>query len=316
MKNRITLFLILTIITRFTYGQLSVGLKANYPFSGNSTDQSGQNNNGTLIGNPLLTTDRFGMGDCAYQFPGDTLNYIKINYSTDFDIVPTGAFSISLWYQGGTPNGSDLEFLFRKIKTPKVNSWDADNYTLSLYDNNQPSFEGLWDFSTVSAPDWYHLVAIYDNQARWLYKNNSLKDANASGLPPISQSLGNITIGQYFMGKIDDIRFYNRALSVSEINQLYLMPSSCQVAGLETKFQNTTIKIFPNPTTNFITIESESTNKSNNVTVFNIYGQVVFAQILTVGKIKLDFSKYDNGLYYLNINQDGTLITKIIQKQD
>ena len=41
-------------------GQLTNGLKAYYPFSGDVNDNSGQSHNGRIIGNPTLTTDRFG----------------------------------------------------------------------------------------------------------------------------------------------------------------------------------------------------------------------------------------------------------------
>ena len=59
------------------------GLVAYYPFSGNALDATGNGHNGTLVGSPTLTADRFGNPNSAYSFDG--VSYINIPSATDFD---------------------------------------------------------------------------------------------------------------------------------------------------------------------------------------------------------------------------------------
>ena len=67
-------FLLLLLIGGTAHADLSQGLIAYYPFTGNSLDESG-NLNHTLSTGAALTVDRFGQADNAYIFDGvnDTL---------------------------------------------------------------------------------------------------------------------------------------------------------------------------------------------------------------------------------------------------
>ena len=314
-KKKIIFLIISSCISSFIFAQLTNGLKAHYTFSGNINDISGQNNQGVLIGNPTPTSDRFGYANCAYQFPGNSTNYIKVNYSTDFDIPPEGQFSISLWYQGGSPNISDLEGLFRKTHVPKINPWDAEDYSLDLFDGNHPSFSALWDFSPVVDSTWYHLVGRYSDGILWLHKNDTLRDTNPQLTNfPITQSLGDVTIGYNYMGKIDDIRFYNRFLTTTEIHDIFVLPSSCEVTSIKEIENKNITTIYPNPSKNIVNIESN--HFINSITVTNIIGQIIETKIIESYKGLVDLSKFNDGLYYIHIKGDKLNEVKIIQKQN
>ena len=83
---------------------------------------------------------------------------------------------------------------------------------------------------------WFHVVAVADNSTHVLkiWLNGQL-----IGTTP---SLGNANVGYhsqlyigcrsayadyFFKGVMDDLRFYNRALSDSEVQQLYLHEATC-----------------------------------------------------------------------------------------
>jgi hypothetical protein len=69
---------------------ISDGLVAHYPFSGDSNDQSGNDHHLENRG-ATLTADRFGMKDSAYAFDGNTSHLFA-------DIEDRkGDFSLSLW---------------------------------------------------------------------------------------------------------------------------------------------------------------------------------------------------------------------------
>ncbi|PIR70372.1 MAG: hypothetical protein COU46_01865, partial [Candidatus Niyogibacteria bacterium CG10_big_fil_rev_8_21_14_0_10_42_19] len=78
---------------------------------------------------------------------------------------------------------------------------------------------------------WYHVAGVYDASAQTLdiYVNGALDNGTLSGTVPSSQSNSglNANIGRkpvnnsYEDGLIDEVRIYNRALSQSEITELY-----------------------------------------------------------------------------------------------
>lgn len=65
------------------------------------------------------------------------------------------------------------------------------------------------------------------------------------------------------------------------------------------------VKVFPNPTSGFITIE---TNKEKLITIRNIYGQIVTQQTVN-GTQQLDLSQLSAGIYFVN---DGLNTQKLI----
>ena len=71
MKKTMVIMMCLGLLllgTGIVYADITTGLIAYYPFSGNAVDTAG-GNNGTVY-NATLTTDRFGNPDSAYYFNG------------------------------------------------------------------------------------------------------------------------------------------------------------------------------------------------------------------------------------------------------
>ena len=75
---------------------------------------------------------------------------------------------------------------------------------------------------------WYHICFRYDSNTKYLslFVNNTSADQLANVDPATFNTSPSLKIGSYnndgpFSGKIDDTRFYNRALSDTEIDSLY-----------------------------------------------------------------------------------------------
>src|SRR5689334_529028 len=91
---------VLCVLLLFSKGlnaqvNLSQGLVAYYPFSGNPNDASGSGNNGVLQNGVQLTNDRFGSPNSAYSFDGVD-DYISIPYSSTLNF--SSAFSVALYF--------------------------------------------------------------------------------------------------------------------------------------------------------------------------------------------------------------------------
>ncbi len=232
-------FLLLAVAIGFSasgYSQsfLTDGLVAYYPFSGNANDASGNGNNGTVIG-AKLATDRFGTANGTYMFNG-TSDYINIPSSA---VMKFGSqITVSAWIysslkppiaEGGTP----ICIITKGYDVEGADDWDfsinGDQEMPHISNNNGWTY---WFSASVVKPNvWQHVVFTYSGASMITYLN-SVKTGQQNATGNMTTSDGSVRIGayapingvgskKYFLGRIDDVRVYNRALSDSEVINLY-----------------------------------------------------------------------------------------------
>ena len=210
------------------------GLVAYYPFAGNVNDLTGNGNNGTNFG-AALTTNRFGLSNSAYYFNGSS--YIGFGSVISNYAVMT----ISSWFQ--TTNfaaNKENGIVMKKRQDSGIGArlgvfgtkCDAGfNDTL----NNIAVFSS----SNIASNLWHQAIFVNNGTNITLYLDGilvgqtptpyNLKASGAvSGMPLI---IGNDPSGanRFFTGAIDDVRIYNRALTSSEVAQLYANESGITV---------------------------------------------------------------------------------------
>ena len=202
-----------------------------FPFNGNTTDESGHNNNGTLSG-ATLTTDRRGQPNSAYSFDG-------INNHIDFpDLIPDtiSAFTISVWVLTNNTNvrrvamytGASMGETQLETSSSNFSFW-VNIYNVGWYVASSP---------TITA-QFVHLVGVYRRgQNVQLWVNGSL--TSEASLPMGTLNHGRPThtssVGSYapqwldwarqtginsWQGTLDQVRVYSRTLSRDEILSLY-----------------------------------------------------------------------------------------------
>lgn len=208
---------------------LQNGLVAWYPFNGNANDESGNGFHGVNNG-AQNTFDRCNSSNRAYSFDGIG-SQIKIDsafFNNGWD-----HYAISLWF-----NSSDLNKMMQCIfNTKPHNGLDLMfNYTndkkFSYFVNTNPAVTS-WDLflneraSIIFQQDqWYHVVFQKNGNEYAVWINNILNHVTNGAMAPVSYHcslyLGSISLNsEFFKGKIDDIRIYNRNLTLMEINELY-----------------------------------------------------------------------------------------------
>jgi len=206
---------------------LADGLVAFYPFNGNAIDISGNDNNGTVNG-ATLVANRLGRPSSAYSFSGQS-NWITIPNSPSIDI--TGPISICGWLKASS-NDSFMVVLGKDGDYQSgQRSWHVGIYKRMLrFSPNTPNLQDIYSNPFPDGfTDWTQFAVTYDLSTVKFYINGKL---NAS--VPCSGRLNSITqplrIGVlnpeypgywYFDGVLDDIRIYNRILSLAEIQALY-----------------------------------------------------------------------------------------------
>jgi hypothetical protein len=223
------------------WADLNDGLVAYYPFDGNANDESGNGNHGTVHG-ATLTEDRFGNADSAYHFDG-VYDYIEIKNT---EIMNPNYITISVWYfidKSFSGDGSNV--IIHKPYTSHVTpyyQWHI-GVTGDQYHNTNSKIIGAISnpngtllFTEYKFPNkfigvWHYLAMSFDGSVLKFYLNGKLTSLKKTDSDFVIGSYPtNIFIGKqgnlnnqrdYTPGIIDDIRIYNRALSESEIQQLY-----------------------------------------------------------------------------------------------
>ena len=250
------------------------GLVAYYPFNGNANDASGNGNHGTVI-EATLTSDRDGNENSAYDFNGD--NSIINLPELDSNIGTPGVItSYSMWFKGSAPqdsNGLGSGNIFHAfvpengdyyIRFEVARSTENPNLFLKVYyrnpnDNNEPSKE-LIDYSTQT---WHNITVVADGISglyNYYFNGVNLPEMSFSFNPNNDYSnsnrvwqIGRInpapnSLPHAFLGQIDDIGIWNRALTEQEIQNLYTSSTGDILLNGVVSAENNQIKNVNNPT--------------------------------------------------------------------
>jgi hypothetical protein len=227
----------LTITINITdVDELKKGLVAYYPFNGNANDETGNGYDGVLKNAPTLTEDRFGNSNSAYEFDGVD-DYIELNENNS--IITFKTYTISAWAKmEGEGGGIDnINTLFQQ-RDDSYNSHIVF-HTENNYKNAKLIMRGngSTDTSSVQTPSrdyfgWHHYVGVVDEDNNMkLYCDGQLVATSVNECDTLNYSvIDYVDIGRhryggmdraFFNGLIDEMRIYNRALSLSEIQSLY-----------------------------------------------------------------------------------------------
>lgn len=191
------------------------------------------NNDGILQNGPTWIAGNYGN---ALQFDGIN-DYVDIPDSNLW-AFGTNDFSISMWvfFNAFTITNSLISQHLNDLSNWKIYSTSSGS-TLTFYINSIPQVSATANLATGK---WYHIAFVKSGGVGRFYINGvSIGSGAVSSVPNVAKR---VTIGAgdeggpgyWVNGIIDEVSIYNRALSQSEINQLY--------SGLVSPGQTATIK--------------------------------------------------------------------------
>jgi hypothetical protein len=247
-KGGITADSILVSVRDFSITQ-SGELIAFYPFSGNANDESGNGNNGSVF-QAVLTNDRFGNQNSAYNFDGVN-DYIQVQNKPVLNFENT--VTLNFWMRIG-------EFFDREAYPISHGNWE-NRWKISITNKKIrwtiKTSSGVKDLDSeteLSQDSLYNITAIYDGNDIEVYINGEL-DAFSSFDGNILTTSIDLMFGQVlpgnsnynFKGILDDIRIYDYAISYSDIQNLYDINTSVSEKNPEIPLENYLYQNYPNP---------------------------------------------------------------------
>jgi hypothetical protein len=208
-----------------TVNNTSVGLVAAYNFDEGTgttlTDRTGTGRTGTISGATWTALGKYGS---ALSFDGVN-DWVTVADANALDL--TTGITLEAWVFPTALGTSWRNVIIKERPGGEV---------YNLYANVDTSVPGVY-VARASAPSvpldargtaqlplnaWSHLAATYDGATLRLYVNGAQVGTRAvAGALVVSTGVlrmgGNSLWGEYFAGRLDDVRIYNRALTAAEV---------------------------------------------------------------------------------------------------
>ncbi len=200
------------------------GMISWWPGEGNAHDIIGGligGHNGTLVGSVTFSTGEVGR---AFRFNGR--DYMEVPASPSLNL---SQITIDAWIFASAPGVGTV---------PRIFSWAADAFEIGDYFNTGrlgvylPSLGWQDTGFPIRTNSWIHIAVTHDGTTLRVYANGALI---ASYVAPISLNNGPIHFGkrvnctgvcEAFVGLVDEVELFGRALTVSEIKAIYDAGSS------------------------------------------------------------------------------------------
>lgn len=236
MKKLIFIFLLFICST--AQADITTGLvgwwKLDEGTSTSAADSSGNANTGTLQGGASWVTPG-KIGQAGVSLSSGSSQYVQVANSSSLNIG-TGAVTMCAWvYQFTAIVGAS----YRSVMAKRDDSLGtAYAYGINYGQPNPGNFQvytsgtsGIAQF-TYSPPvnNWEHMCAIMSSSPTQLYINGILFATASGNSGGIATNTASFHIGssdppgtaiEFFNGQEDDVRIYSRALTASDIYQLY-----------------------------------------------------------------------------------------------
>jgi hypothetical protein len=232
---------------RISAAQTSVtnGLVSRWTFDGSDVtdkvyDRVG-GNDGYFVGGATSSAKTIGKVGQALSFNGSN-NYVNLGNILD---MGENNFSISAWARStSTAVGNNNGIVYKRGTSSSVDKGyrlNMPNGTFNFHIADGINFKTLTAGSTGSYNNgqWHHVVAVADRGTDMrIYVDgvlaNTTTETNVGNIDsPIPLAIGSLAAGgatyHPFLGALDDVRIYNRALNASEVKQIYAEGAGAKV---------------------------------------------------------------------------------------
>ncbi len=201
------------------------GLMSYYTFDNEDASDLTENElHGSLIGSPSFISETIDGTGKALNLNGIKEQYMSIPYNV---LRALSKYSVSLWIkdfsQGvvfSAEGGNDCPYLYVR---------DSQKFMLAnhWYINEHADwFTFAYDCTSIMSGDWHHIAVSSSDGKMVLYVDGTKVDTIKTEYTPSTStkmSIGGLDYEtqSYMTMKVDNVRFYQRTLSDSEIKKIY-----------------------------------------------------------------------------------------------
>ena len=217
-----------------THAQLPLdGVVSYWPFdegtvAGGTVEDVLGDNDGELEGNPKPVAGKVGK---ALEFNGE--NFVHIPGTASLEFAGAEEMSVVAWVNADSDSpvkGVVAGCCGTIVAQRDVNGWalrfDGRNAGQEMEFIVTPGWQGDGGFGAAAFKkgEWHHMVGIVNNKDMQLYVDGELeKEQNYNG--PMTTGGSETEIGKAgdggFVGIIDEVMIYSRALSADEVKQIF-----------------------------------------------------------------------------------------------
>ncbi len=172
--------------------------------------------------------------------------------------------------------------------TLPANLLDLQEHKGELYAAGQINFAGFQPVDRIAK--W--------NGNQWLNTGVSVYDTLTIG------KKGTITAMSEYNGKLLVAGTFTR-INNTQANSIALIDFS--TSGINLKQDDKNLTLYPNPTSDILTIKVENGNREGSVKLFNQLGQIVYSQINGVFQ-PVDVSTFAKGVYFAEVRQEDKVM--------
>ena len=302
---------------------LTQNLLLYYPFDGNTNDAS-VNAFDAMPFNVTYTENRFGVPNTACHFNGVS-SYV--NFPNLEQLKPLLPVSFSFWIKYDS-NAYQQQVVFNTSMEENhatsvvFNSTSGTGqYVINCADGSylygSDSRRSYASNSVIDTNDWHFITVIVNSETNMKIYVDCVESGGAysgeGGSLQYSANPGclgrhdrsNSLPADYFLGSIDDFRYWDKALTLDDITQICDEQLSVDALAAVSNV----LKIYPNPADNVLYITSENENLES-IIIYNAFGQQVFSSDYNP---VVDVSGLAAGIYMVKVANDaGSQTQKII----
>jgi hypothetical protein len=214
----------------------TAGLTAHYELDGGFSDISGRYQHGrTIVGDPTFGAGKIGR---AVSFDGDS----EVSFGNVGAFDRSDPFSLAVWLRatGNQPMAvfqkldeqprRGYEWLLDDVVLVGIQKWAA-RLTITLASDAAGGALQIRTRQRLRLGDWYHVTLTYDGSGKAsglvlyvdgkAFETDVVRDTLAGSIAADAPlRIGSKTLGKPFIGQLDDLRLYSRALTPDQIEQL------------------------------------------------------------------------------------------------
>jgi len=292
MKKQL-LALGLTVLTSAAMAQIPAsGLVDYYDFDNNLIGWSG---NVLPNASEDFVDDRFGnpLSSLDVQTQFDSLQISNLPIGND-------ARTVAFWFK----NTDDAVHSY-------FNYGFTTNHFGIVYDGSDilisGASEGGHDIGYTYSENWTHIAATFNNGTLWVYLDGVFVSTAALTFTvaanPVSRIGFSPYLGDYAGFYMDNLAIYNRALSASEITELYSATTATSVSDITAN----PVATYPNPATTSVMLDGIETGST--ITLVDALGRTVKTAIATATRTEVSLSGLNQGVYTIQVQEGNAIRT-------